>query len=184
MCGTPTEEDCPGITKLPHFKSVGNVLYQRRLKEFLKPCPDEVIDIIGKLLSWNPQARMTAQEALMHPFFGHPVDHAPVHVKLDSLHEYELQQRHKRRTSVVPTEDRDRKRTRIEPTKSEEKVAEFKPSQIPKKVISNEVKAPTEFAKRDHHTPKSDHNLKQKEDAEKKLSKTPSPDVGSDFTTE
>ena len=31
--------------------------------------PDEVIDLIAKLLEFEPQKRLTAQQAKLHPFF-------------------------------------------------------------------------------------------------------------------
>lgn len=68
-------------------------------KVFASVCP-EAQDLLRKLLTFNPKKRITAEEALNHPYvkeFHYPVDEPvckrPVHIPIDdniklSRHEY------------------------------------------------------------------------------------------------
>jgi serine/threonine protein kinase len=62
MLGTPTEQDWPGVTKLPNWRKFGTFARKK-----LKLSPIE-LDLVYKLLSWEPK-RIGAAEALQHPYF-------------------------------------------------------------------------------------------------------------------
>ncbi|KAG8943380.1 TFIIH complex serine/threonine-protein kinase subunit kin28, partial [Tulasnella sp. 419] len=66
--GTPTEEDWPGYTKLPNYCSVGT-FPKTPLNVLFTAASKEAIDLLEKLLIYEPRRRISAKEALHHPYF-------------------------------------------------------------------------------------------------------------------
>lgn len=73
--GTPNETTWPGVTSLPKY----NPNFQQRLPKDLKlelqpyvkePLDDNVIDLLHGLLQLNPDMRLSAKQALLHPLFS------------------------------------------------------------------------------------------------------------------
>jgi serine/threonine protein kinase len=68
--------DWDGVSKLRFWNELGpKEIYTRKLKEFLKTetqnkFPEDLYDLIDKLLILNPYKRLTIKEALKHPFFS------------------------------------------------------------------------------------------------------------------
>lgn len=71
--GTPTEEEFPGLPDLPKWKEKSAAL-----KTYEKPSsfnhlapglPDEGVDLLVRLLKYNPADRISAADAMEHPFF-------------------------------------------------------------------------------------------------------------------
>ncbi|CEL93338.1 unnamed protein product [Vitrella brassicaformis CCMP3155] len=72
--GTPTEVDYPGVSELPHFKETfpkfsgvaedGVSVLTRELAGF----DHDGVDLIHSLLCWDPRDRLSAVQALRHPF--------------------------------------------------------------------------------------------------------------------
>ncbi|OMJ09277.1 Cyclin-dependent kinase A-1 [Smittium culicis] len=70
ILGTPTEETWPSVTSLPDYKPSFPKWQAQSLKELLpKLCPDG-IDLISKMLIYDPSRRITAKQALLHPYFN------------------------------------------------------------------------------------------------------------------
>ena len=72
VCGTPTEEDWPGVSSLPFFSLLKpKKQYKRclRTKVTGRFVTEDAIDLLDKLLVLNPKNRLTAAEALAHPYF-------------------------------------------------------------------------------------------------------------------
>ncbi|CAG8561260.1 6641_t:CDS:2, partial [Dentiscutata heterogama] len=76
--GTPTEEDWPGFTELS--KSVQFQKYNRTpLKTLFTAAGNDAIDLLEKMLTFDPNKRISAREALLHPYFRNkPRPTAPV----------------------------------------------------------------------------------------------------------
>lgn len=73
VCGSPCEENWPGVTKYPLWKDLGPKSEKpRKLKEMYgiyENFDENGLDLLDKLLSLNPSDRLSAEEALAHPFF-------------------------------------------------------------------------------------------------------------------
>ena len=62
-------ETMPNIETL-HKQFPGVLQYpQVNLADFLKTTDDNLIDLISKMLQYDPMKRLNAQDALKHPFF-------------------------------------------------------------------------------------------------------------------
>lgn len=72
VLGTPNdlEESWPGVTKLPDYH---NVFPKWAPKSLSTVCPNmdpQAIEVMSMMLIYNPAKRITAKEALMHPWFN------------------------------------------------------------------------------------------------------------------
>ena len=71
LLGTPSIQDYPGIVELPEYSAdlppypapVGG------LASLVSGLDSEGVDLLGKMLQYDPARRITAQQALEHPFF-------------------------------------------------------------------------------------------------------------------
>jgi cyclin-dependent kinase 7 len=69
VLGTPTEELWPGMESLPDY-----VAFTKTpaipLKQMFSAASDDAIDLLSKMLKYDPNQRITATEALQHPYFS------------------------------------------------------------------------------------------------------------------
>ncbi|KAJ2711851.1 TFIIH complex serine/threonine-protein kinase subunit kin28 [Coemansia spiralis] len=70
--GTPSEDDWPGMGKLPMaFKFEKHVKPQ--FSELFPGASDDALDLMNRMLAFNPASRISAADALRHPYFAnHP----------------------------------------------------------------------------------------------------------------
>lgn len=67
--GTPTEQDWPGFTKL-----ASGATFEKKPKNDLSllfsAASSEAIDLLQRMLAYDPRKRITSRESLSHPFFS------------------------------------------------------------------------------------------------------------------
>jgi cyclin-dependent kinase 2 len=74
IMGTPTDEVWPGVSSLPGFQQIQWQQYERmdlkKVVKYLDQVLDEAgIDLLYKLLTYDPTQRISAIQALKHEYF-------------------------------------------------------------------------------------------------------------------
>lgn len=67
--GTPDETIWPGVSKFPEYKPEHPCWRAQDLKAFVGNLPSTGAHLLARLLVYNPSRRITASEALKHPYF-------------------------------------------------------------------------------------------------------------------
>lgn len=66
--GTPSEKEWPGLTSLPDYVSFP--FYPKQpLRQIFTAADSETLDLLSKMLTFDPLKRITAIECLNHPYF-------------------------------------------------------------------------------------------------------------------
>ncbi|CAN8019638.1 unnamed protein product, partial [Ixodes persulcatus] len=68
--GTPTEDTWPGVAKLPDYKSSFPNWSENILRSLLKNMDDDGIDLLEKMLVYDPVRRISAKDCLDHPYLN------------------------------------------------------------------------------------------------------------------
>jgi cyclin-dependent kinase 12/13 len=72
LCGSPNEENWPGVSKLPLYKTMAIhpvTPTKRRLRDMLQNFDYHAVDLIERMLILNPTQRISAQDALDAAYF-------------------------------------------------------------------------------------------------------------------
>ena len=67
--GTPTEKTWPGISKLPNFKTTFPKFRMKDAKEVFSGFTKNELDLAMSMIALDPCKRITARQALKHPYF-------------------------------------------------------------------------------------------------------------------
>jgi serine/threonine protein kinase len=67
--GTPTEETWPGVTSLPDYKVDFPTWKAKPLSEAVPSLCPLGVDLLEKMLTYDPAKRISARQALRHPYF-------------------------------------------------------------------------------------------------------------------
>jgi serine/threonine protein kinase len=88
IMGTPTEERWPGVTQLSGYKTTFQKWTKRPIAEVVPTADPLALDLIEKMLDYDPSKRISAKTALDHPYFDdlsasvkdacRPVEIAPI----------------------------------------------------------------------------------------------------------
>lgn len=73
ILGTPTREDWPGMELMPNFKQYASLLVPRlhpqSFDDLFPTLEPEGRRLLRSMLAYDPSKRITAREALRHPYF-------------------------------------------------------------------------------------------------------------------
>jgi serine/threonine protein kinase len=69
ILGTPNERSWPGVSKLPDYKTTFPNWARQDLAAHCPQLNPEGIDLLAKLMIYKPDERLTALQAIKHPFF-------------------------------------------------------------------------------------------------------------------
>ena len=67
--GTPNEETWSGVTQLPDFKTTFPSWPKRSIGNAVPKLDAQGIDLLSKMLVYQPSKRISAKQALLHPWF-------------------------------------------------------------------------------------------------------------------
>ncbi|KAL3310545.1 Cell division protein kinase 1 [Cichlidogyrus casuarinus] len=74
ILGTPTETTWPGVTKLPDFQKLvfpnWNTNKLKELEKIQNALNESGLDLLQAMLTLDPNERITARDALLHPYFS------------------------------------------------------------------------------------------------------------------
>ena len=77
VLGTPSDQDWPGVTRLPYYSPTFPSWPALRLDRAVPALAGPAADLLGRLLAYEPSARITARAALAHAFIDpHAADRA------------------------------------------------------------------------------------------------------------
>ena len=68
-CGTPNEDIWPGVSSLRDYKSTFPEWEKQSMKKFVPDLDENGVDLLEKMLVYEPGQRISAIKALEHPFF-------------------------------------------------------------------------------------------------------------------
>ncbi|ORY98844.1 serine/threonine-protein kinase pef1 [Syncephalastrum racemosum] len=70
MMGTPTEQTWPGVSQLPEYKPTSGIYPPQHINQILPTIDAVGRDLLSRMLQYQPQLRISAKEAMSHPYFN------------------------------------------------------------------------------------------------------------------
>jgi len=68
VCGSPNPDNWPNVVNLSSYKSIKFKSYPRKLKEEYCYFPEDALDLVDKILTLDPDVRLSAEQCLKHKF--------------------------------------------------------------------------------------------------------------------
>ena len=72
VLGTPTETTMPGFTEYPEYKDTFPRFPPQPLNTVLPAMDPYGLDLLARMLTYDPEKRISARDALKHPYFSAP----------------------------------------------------------------------------------------------------------------
>ncbi|KAK2142593.1 hypothetical protein LSH36_935g00063 [Paralvinella palmiformis] len=79
--GTPDESNWPGVSQLSDYKTTFPKWSPRDLKKVVPLLDEEGLDLLQKMLTYEPSTRISAKTALSHPYFRDVKTLTPPHLQ-------------------------------------------------------------------------------------------------------
>ncbi|KAG0163520.1 negative regulator of the PHO system [Apophysomyces sp. BC1034] len=70
MMGTPTEQTWPGVSQLPEYKATQVIYPPQHINQILPTVDQCGLDLLSRMLQYQPQLRISAKDALNHVYFN------------------------------------------------------------------------------------------------------------------
>ncbi|CAH0041603.1 unnamed protein product [Clonostachys solani] len=105
IMGTPTERTWPGITQLPEYKPNFQMYATQDLRNILQAIDPTGIDLLQRMLQLRPELRISAQDALQHPWFNDLVMQQQQHHHHHQQQAMQAQARHYQQGVQTPAYD-------------------------------------------------------------------------------
>jgi len=70
LMGTPSERSWPGISQFPEYKTSFTVYHTQDVRNYLPQIDPVGLQLISSMLQLRPELRVSAQQALQHPWFN------------------------------------------------------------------------------------------------------------------
>lgn len=84
--GTPNESIWEGVSRLPDFKATFPQWQRQDLEQYMPKSPDG-LDLLNKLLVYDPSKRISAKAAMNHPYFKDVTVKPPLGLNLHHLNQ-------------------------------------------------------------------------------------------------
>ena len=94
IMGTPTERTWPGITQFPEYKPSFQMYATQDLRSILHAIDPTGIDLLQRMLQLRPELRISAHDALQHPWFNDLVMHQQHHQQQQQQQQHQQQALH------------------------------------------------------------------------------------------
>eukprot|EP00029_Vermamoeba_vermiformis_P001118 TRINITY_DN11288_c0_g1_i1.p1 TRINITY_DN11288_c0_g1~~TRINITY_DN11288_c0_g1_i1.p1 ORF type:complete len:718 (+),score=183.99 TRINITY_DN11288_c0_g1_i1:65-2155(+) len=92
LCGTPTEDNWPGVQTLPYWNTLKPLVHRpSNLRQTFAYFDSEALHLIESMLKLNPKDRISAEQALQSSWFAsdpQPENLTDLLSTMESLHEY------------------------------------------------------------------------------------------------
>ncbi|KAG5948438.1 negative regulator of the PHO system [Claviceps pazoutovae] len=94
IMGTPTERTWPGISQFPEYKPTFQMYATQDLRSILHAIDPVGIDLLQRMLQVRPELRISAHDALQHPWFSDLIMHHHHHHQQQQQQHQQQQQFH------------------------------------------------------------------------------------------
>ncbi|CCE32282.1 probable PHO85-cyclin-dependent protein kinase [Claviceps purpurea 20.1] len=92
IMGTPTERTWPGISQFPEYKPTFQMYATQDLRSILHAIDPVGIDLLQRMLQVRPELRISAHDALQHPWFSDLIMHHHHHQQQQQQQQQHQQQ--------------------------------------------------------------------------------------------
>ncbi|KAK3940392.1 kinase-like domain-containing protein [Diplogelasinospora grovesii] len=100
IMGTPTERTWPGLSQFPEYKTTWQTYLTQPLASILPQIDPTGIDLLQRMLQLRPELRISAHDALLHPWFHDLMTPQQQHHQPQQM----MQQHHRGYQQTVPSQ--------------------------------------------------------------------------------